>query len=77
MEKMSDKELVTYNHCAQCKHAEVCRHREDYLGYVSKITDLSNSLEGDKIAEGVVTVSVKCNHYEQLIPVPRSNFELR
>lgn len=53
---MSDERLVTYNQCVQCKHAEVCRHREDYLEYVGRITDLSNRLEGDKIAEGVVTV---------------------
>ena len=52
------------NDCMQCKHTTVCRYREDYQEYADRIADLSDMLEGDKIAEGIATVFVKCNHYE-------------
>lgn len=64
------------NDCMQCKHTAVCRYREDYLEFVDRIADLSDRLEGDKIAEGIVTVSVKCNYYEQCFKV-RDNEDKR
>lgn len=60
---MGVESLVTNNVCADCEHGKVCRHREDYLGFVNTIGEFSERWSGDKICDGVVAVKVSCNYY--------------
>lgn len=74
---MSKEKLVTSKVCADCEHKKVCRHREDYRGFVNAISEFSERYCGDKICDDVASVEVSCNYYIQLKPVVRSSFELR
>lgn len=69
---MIDKEkLVTSKDCTQCEHGKVCRHREDYLGFVNAIDEFSERYSGDKICEDVASIKVSCNYYIPIKPVMR------
>lgn len=67
---MIDKEkLVTCKDCGLCEHEKVCRHREDYLGFVNAINEFSDRYSGDKICEDVASVRVYCNYYIPIKPL--------
>ena len=73
---MSKEKLVTTRNCADCEHEKVCRHRQDYLGFVNAISEFSDRYCGDKICDNVASVEVSCNYYTPIKPVVRSSFEL-
>lgn len=60
---MADIKIVTSNDCTQCEHEKVCRHREDYLGFVNAIDVFSEKCSGDKICEGVASIKISCNYF--------------
>ena len=63
--------------CTTCDHHTTCKYSGDYIEFSDRISNLSNKLDGEIIAEGVAQIEIKCKYFRPITSTPRSSFDLR
>lgn len=63
--------------CRVCTHRDTCKYSKDYIEFGDRMSDLSNRLDGEIIAEGVAQLELTCKYFKPIIETPRSSFDLR
>lgn len=58
--------------CRVCTHRDTCKYSDDYIKFGNGMSDLSNRLDGEIIAEGVAQLELTCKYFKQITCTPRS-----
>lgn len=60
------------NKCTECGHHEICRHTGDYIEVGNRLTECSNRLDGDIIAEGVAQLELTCKYFKPISRIAKA-----